>query len=163
RLQHYQVLAINRGETEKVLRARVEIAERDWRAAVSPEFRPDRRSPWAGQLELAIDDAAKRLLLPAIERDVRQHLTEQAEEHAIKVFARNLSGLLGQPPLGGHVIIAIDPGYRTGCKAAVIDPTGKVLETATIYPHQPQNRHAESLQTLSALAVRYHASLIAIG
>src|SRR5262245_20056152 len=163
RLQHYQVLAINRGEQEKVLRTRVEIAERDWRAAVSAEFRPDRRSLWAEQLELDIDDGAKRLLLPAIERDVRQHLTEQAEEHSIKVFARNLSGLLGQPPLGGHVIIAIDPGYRTGCKVAVIDPTGRVLDTTTIYPHQPQNRRAESLQTVSDLAVCHRGSLIAIG
>jgi uncharacterized protein len=163
RIQHYQVLAINRGETEKVLRVKVEVAERDWRAAVAAEFRPDRRSVWAEQLELAIDDAAKRLLLPAIERDVRQQLTEQAEEHAIKVFAKNLSGLLGQPPLGGHVVISIDPGFRTGCKVAVIDPTGKVLETTTIYPHQPQNRKAESLQALAGLAGRHHATLIAIG
>ena len=163
RIQHYQVLAINRGETEKVLRVKVEVAERDWRAAVAAEFRPDRRSVWAEQLELAIEDAAKRLLLPAIERDVRQQLTEQAEEHAIKVFAKNLSGLLGQPPLGGHVVISIDPGFRTGCKVAVIDPTGKVLETTTIYPHQPQNRKAESLQALAGLAGRHHATLIAIG
>jgi uncharacterized protein len=163
RVQHYQALAINRGETEKVLRVRIEVAERDWRAAVSGEFRPDRRSVWAEQLELAIDDAAKRLLLPAIERDVRQHLTEKAEEHAITVFAKNLSGLLGQRPLAGRVVIAIDPGFRTGCKLAVIDPTGKVLETATIYPHQPQNRRAESLQALADLARRHHATLIAIG
>jgi uncharacterized protein len=163
RIQHYQVLAINRGETEKVLRVRVQIAERDWRGAVLARFRPDGRSVWAEQLELAIDDAAKRLLLPAIERDLRQHLTEQAEEHAIKVFAKNLSGLLGQPPLAGHVVIAIDPGYRTGCKIAVIDPTGKVLETGTIYPHQPQNRRAEALTLMGGVVARHHATLIAIG
>jgi uncharacterized protein len=163
RIQHYQVLAINRGETEKVLRVRIQVAERDWRAAVLNEFRPDRRSVWAEQLEMAIDDAAKRLLLPAIERDVRQHLTEQAEEHAIKVFAKNLSGLLGQAPLSGHVIIGIDPGYRTGCKIAVIDATGKVLETATIYPHQPQNRRADSLTVMAGLIARHQATLIAVG
>ena len=163
RVQHYQVLAINRGETEKILRVKILVAERDWRAAVLNEFRLDRRSVWAEQLEMAIDDAAKRLLLPAIERDVRQHLTEQAEEHAIKVFAKNLSGLLGQAPLSGHVIIGIDPGYRTGCKIAVIDATGKVLETATIYPHQPQNQRAESLKVLGNLASRHCATLIAIG
>ena len=163
RVQHYQVLAINRGEAEKVLRVKIQVAERDWRGAVLGVFRPDGRSVWAEQLELAIDDAAKRLLLPAIERDVRQHLTEHAEEHAIKVFAKNLSGLLGQAPLSGHVIIGIDPGYRTGCKIAVIDRTGKVLETATIYPHPPQNRRAESLTVMAGLVAKQQVTLVAIG
>jgi len=163
RIQHYQVLAINRGETEKVLRARVDVAERDWRSSVSAEFRADRRSLWARQLELAIEDGVKRLLLPAIERDVRQYLTERAEDHAIMVFTKNLAGLLGQPPLGGHIVIAVDPGFRTGCKVAVIDATGKVLEASTIYPHQPQNRRAESLEALGSLISRHRATLIAIG
>lgn len=163
RLKPYQVLAINRGEAEKVLRVRVEVAERDWRGAVASAFRPDRRSPLVEQLQLAIDDAAERLLLPAIERDVRSHLTEEAEAHAIGVFAVNLRGLLTQPPLGGQTVLGIDPGYRTGCKVAVTDPTGKLLETATIYPHEPQRQRDASLRTLAALVARHGVTLIAIG
>ncbi|MFO7323794.1 MAG: helix-hairpin-helix domain-containing protein, partial [Chloroflexota bacterium] len=104
-----------------------------------------------------------RLLLPAIERDVRRTLTELAEQHAINVFATNLRGLLLQPPLAGHVVLGIDPGYRTGCKIAVIDPTGKVLDTATIYPHKPQSQWAEALRTLAALVTRHRVTLISIG
>src|SRR5581483_4988222 len=163
RIQPYQTLAINRGETEKVLRVQVEVAERDWRSAVQSAFRDENRSPWVEQLELAIDDAAKRLLLPAIERDVRQYLSDKAEEHAIAVFAKNLSGLLTQPPLAGRTVLGLDPGFRTGCKVAVVDPTGKVLETTTIYPHQPQPQWAKSLEALAELVTKYKVSLIAIG
>ena len=163
RIQSYQTLAINRGETEKVLRVQIEVQDRDWRASIQSVFRVEYRSPWAEQMELAIGDAAKRLLLPAIERDVRQHLSEKAEEHAIAIFAKNLSGLLTQPPLAGRVVLGLDPGFRTGCKVAVIDPTGKVLATDTIYPHQPQPQWAKSLETLSSLVAKYRVSLIAIG
>lgn len=163
RLKPYQVLAINRGEAEKMLRVRLDVAERDWRLAVEDTFRTDRRSPLAGQLEMAIDDAAKRLLLPAIERDVRTALTEQAELHAIQVFASNLRGLLNQPPLAGHTVLGVDPAYRTGCKLAVLDSTGKVLETGAIYPHPPQREWNDSLATLATLIQRYHITLIAIG
>jgi uncharacterized protein len=126
-------------------------------------FRADRRSPLAEQMELAHEDAAKRLLLPAIERDIRRTLTETAETHAIQVFATNLRGLLTQPPLAGHAILGIDPGYRTGCKVAVVDPTGKVVDTATIYPHQPQRQWKASQQTLAGLMKKYDVTLIAIG
>ena len=163
RLKPYQALALNRGEAEKVLRLRVEIAERDWREPVEARFRVEPRSPFAPHLRAAIDDAAARLLLPAIERDVRRTLTELAEQHAINVFATNLRGLLLQPPLAGHVVLGIDPGYRTGCKIAVIDPTGKVLDTATIYPHKPQSQWAEALRTLAALVTRHRVTLISIG
>jgi uncharacterized protein len=163
RLKPYQVLAINRGEAEKVLRVRLDMAERDWRLAIEDTFRADHRSPLAGQLEMAIDDAAKRLLLPAIERDVRTSLTEQAETHAIQVFAANLRGLLNQPPLAGHTVLGIDPAYRTGCKLAVLDGTGKVLETGVIYPHAPQREWNASLVTLDALIQRHHITLISIG
>ncbi|GAB4518059.1 MAG: Tex family protein [Anaerolineae bacterium] len=163
RIQHYQILAINRGEAEKVLRVSVDVAERDWRGVIEHTFRVDHRSPLAEQLMLAIDDAAKRLLLPAIERDVRRELTEKAEAHAIQVFADNLRALLTQPPLLGHTILGIDPGFRTGSKVAVIDPTGKVLETTTIYPHAPQNHWNESLRTLSQLIAKHTVTLIAIG
>jgi uncharacterized protein len=163
RLRPHQVLAINRGESEKVLRVQIELQERDWQGAIRNYFRADRRSPLAEQMELAHEDAAKRLLLPAIERDIRRELTETAEAHAIQVFADNLRGLLTQPPLAGHTVLGIDPGYRTGCKVIVVDPTGKVVDTATIYPHQPQKQWQAAHQTLAALINRHGATLIAIG
>ncbi len=163
RVQPYQVLAINRGETEKVLRVKIDLVERDWLTPIHAVYQPDHRSPLATQLDLAIHDAAKRLLLPAIERDVRTTLTEQAESHAIQVFALNLRGLLNQPPLAGHVVMGLDPAYRTGCKVAVIDTTGKVLATDTIYPHEPQRRWQEAVHTLRGLIEKYRVTLIAIG
>jgi uncharacterized protein len=163
RLQHHQILALNRGEAEGVLRVRVEIPERDWRESVSRHFRPDPRSPLAGHLEEAIQDAANRLLLPAIERDVRRALTEKAEEHAIGVFADNIRALLKQPPLPGRIVLGIDPGYRTGCKVAVVDPTGRPLNTATIYPHPLQNDWDGALGTLRSLIDAEGVTLIAIG
>jgi len=163
RLRPHQVLALNRGEAEKVLQVQVEVAERDWQAAIAAAFRPDPRSPLAEQLVLAADDAAERLLLPAIERDVRRVLTEQAGAHATSVFAANLRALLSQPPLAGHTVLGIDPGYRTGCKVAVVDPTGKVLDTVTIYPHEPQKEWEASLGALVLLVLRYGVTLITIG
>ena len=163
RLRPHQALAINRGEADKVLRVRVDIAERDWQTAINAHFRPNRDSPLAEQLILAADDAARRLLLPVIERDVRRILAEQSESHAISVFADNLRALLNQPPLAGHVVMGIDPGFRTGCKVTIADPTGKVLDTATIYPHEPQKQQQAALKTLTALVVRHGVTLIAIG
>ncbi len=163
RIKPYQVLAINRGESEKILRVAVDVAERDWRGVIGDHYRPDSRSPLAEQLELALDDAAKRLLLPAIERDVRRTLTEYAEQHAIEVFATNLRGLLSAPPLANRTVLGIDPGFRTGCKVAVVDPTGKVLATETIYPHEPQRRSREAQATLAVLIERYGVTLITIG
>jgi len=163
RLRPHQILAINRGEAEKVLRVHVEVAERDWRGASAYAFRIDPRSVMAEQMELALCDAAERLLLPAIERDVRRALTEEAEKHAIGVFAENLRALLNQPPLAGRTVLGIDPGFRTGSKVAVVDATGKLLETTTIYPHEPQKRWQEALKTLGDLIERHKVSLISIG
>jgi uncharacterized protein len=163
RMRPHQALAINRGEQEKILRVRVEIAERDWRSVILAHFRPDHRSVFADHLLLAINDSAERLLLPAIERDVRRALTERAETHAIKVFASNLRALLGQPPITGHVVMGIDPGYRTGCKIAVVDATGRVLATTSIYPHQPHNQWDGSKKTLTELILHHRVTLIAIG
>ncbi|MBX3083638.1 MAG: RNA-binding transcriptional accessory protein [Anaerolineae bacterium] len=163
RLKPYQVLALNRGEADKVLRVALDVADRDWRQPIQYFFRSDSRSLLADQLEQAITDAAHRLLLPAIERSVRTTLTEQAELHAINIFAMNLRGLLTQPPLSNHVVLGLDPGFRTGSKVAVIDTTGKVLETATIYPHEPQRQRDASLRTLRAMIERHHVTLIAIG
>lgn len=163
RMRPHQILAINRAEKEKVLKVQIEIPERDWRRAIENHFRVDRRSRFAAELGQAIDDAASRLLLPAIERDVRRELTEQAETHAIAVFATNLRNLLRQPPLSGHVVMGIDPGYRTGCKVAIVDPTGKPLDTATIYPHEPQKQWQKTLDMLDKLIERFQVTLIAIG
>ena len=164
RVRPHQVLAVNRGETEKILRVYIDIPERDCLLSMQSVFRPNpRQSSLAKQLELAVQDAAKRLLIPAIERDLRRTLTEQAETHAIEVFANNLRGLLTQPPLLGHTVMGVDPAYRTGCKIAIVDATGKVLDTATIYPHQPQRHWEDALKTLARLVDRYDVSLIAIG
>jgi protein Tex len=163
RLRPHQVLALNRGESEKVLRVSLEVPEKDWLTAVVAVFPPKRTSPLAGQLELAIRDAAERLLLPAIERDVRRTLTEKAETHAIGVFAANLRALLSQPPLAGQTVLGLDPGFRTGCKVAVVDPTGKLLDTATIYPHEPQKDKEKALKILSVLVAKDHVTLITIG
>uniref|UniRef100_A0A7C4PJT0 RNA-binding transcriptional accessory protein n=1 Tax=Anaerolinea thermolimosa TaxID=229919 RepID=A0A7C4PJT0_9CHLR len=163
RLRPHQVLAINRGEAENILRVKVQIDERDWRGVIGSFFRPDPKSGCAGQLELAIEDAAERLLLPAIERDIRRQLTEAAWSHALKVFQANLRALLLQPPLKGKTILGIDPGFRTGCKLAAVDPTGKVLTTGTIYPHEPQKQWNESLRELKHWVQKYHINLITIG
>ena len=163
RLRPHQILAINRGESENQLRVHVETPDRDWQTAIHRHFQPNRESPLADQLVEASDDAAQRLLLPAIERDVRRILTEQAADHAVSIFAANLRALLNQPPLTGHVVLGIDPGYRTGCKVAIVDPTGKVLDTATIYPHAPQQQQEAASKTLTTLIVQHRVTLVAIG
>jgi uncharacterized protein len=163
RLRPHQVLALNRGEAEKVLRIKLNIPERDWQSIIYAHFRPNRRSPLQDQLLQAAGDAAERLLLPAIERDIRRQLTETAERHAIAVFADNLRALLTQPPLADQVVLGIDPGFRTGSKVAVVDATGRLLETATIYPHEPHKRREQALKILAELVQRHRVTLIAIG
>ncbi|MBL8080789.1 MAG: RNA-binding transcriptional accessory protein [Anaerolineales bacterium] len=163
RLQPHQILALTRGEKEGILRVRVDVPERDWLNAVQSEFEQDIISPFAEQLELAIRDSAERLLLPAIERDVRREKGEVADNHAIQVFATNLRALLGQAPLANQVVLGIDPGFRTGCKVAVVDATGKLLDTGTIYPHEPKNDWKGSINTLQDMINRHHVTLITIG
>ncbi|MGB7875747.1 MAG: Tex family protein, partial [Anaerolineales bacterium] len=163
RLQPHQVLAIARGEKEGVLKVRVHIAERDWLDPIQSEFEEDIISPFADQLEEAIQDSAERLLLPSIERDVRRELSEKSDNHAIQVFATNLRALLGQPPLAGQTVLGIDPGFRTGSKVAVVDATGKLLDTGTIYPHPPQKKWNEAIALLEEMINRHHVTLITIG
>jgi len=163
RLQPHQTLAIARGEKEGILRVHVDVPERDWLDAIQTEFEQDILSPFADQLALAIQDSAERLLLPSIERDVRREKGEIADSHAIQVFANNLRALLSQPPLAHHIIMGIDPGFRTGCKVAVIDATGKLLDTDTIYPHEPKNDWQGALNTLQDMINRHHVTLISIG
>ena len=162
-IKPHQVLAINRGENEKVLRVGIEINDDDWWAAIYSAFKFDRRSIFIDSLIDAAADSAKRLLLPAIERDIRRSLTETAEDHAIQLFARNLRALLTQPPLADQVVLAIDPGFRTGSKIVVIDATGKVLETGTIYPHPPQKKKAEARALIESLVEKHVVTLIVIG
>jgi uncharacterized protein len=162
-LQAHQVLAINRGEKEEILRVNLFLDQNDWRQAIQMQYPPDPRSVFYEILIQASEDGANRLLLPAIERDIRRILTEQAEEHAIKVFATNLRALLLQAPLSDQTILAIDPGFRTGSKIAVINPNGNLLETATIYPHAPQVDKTGALKTLTGLIKKHRVSLIVIG
>ena len=159
----HQVLAINRGEREGALRVTFAVEPAPLVRWIERHVGLDLDSPFASQLHAAVEDGFHRLLAPAVERDVRRALTEQAEEHAIATFRRNLRHLLMQPPLRGHTVMGIDPGYRTGCKVAVCDPTGKVLATATIYPHEPQRRWAEAKATLRSLVEAHGVQAIAIG
>src|SRR4030095_6047965 len=107
--------------------------------------------------------AHELFLLPAIERDVRREKGESADNHAIQVFANNLRALLSQPPLSHHIILGIDPGFRTGCKIEVVDATGKLLDTGTIYPHEPRNDWKGAMDTLQDMINRHHVTLISIG
>ncbi len=164
RVQPYQVLALDRAEAEQQLRVTVQIPERDWRDAVAERYRPDPRSALAEDLRAAVDDAADRLLLPAIARDLRRRLTESAQAHAIDVFARNLRALLLQPPLAGHRILGIDPGYRSGCKVAVVDDTGRLLHTETLAALALGGAGQEQARgRLADLLRRHGVSLVAIG
>lgn len=162
RLQDHQILAINRGEKEKFLKAGLEL-DRDramqtlWRAVVIPG------TPAMGFVKAAAEDAYDRLLFPSLERETRSELTGRACEGAIGQFALNLRPLLMQPPVKGKVTMGLDPGYRMGCKAAVVDGTGKVLDTAVVYPTYGQRQKREAVDKLSALVRKHHVEHLAIG
>jgi uncharacterized protein len=162
-LKPHQVLAINRGEEEGVLRVAVDVYDEPILRAIGRLYTPDDASPLANDLDLAARDAYQRLIGPAIEREVRRDLKERADEHAIDVFATNLRNLLLVPPISGHVVLGVDPGFRTGCKLAVVDETGQVLATGTIYPHPPQREWEAALDTLDRLITQHEVSLIAVG
>ncbi|HOG45868.1 MAG TPA: Tex family protein [Anaerolineae bacterium] len=163
-LAPHQVLAINRAEREGALKVALRAdAERLIAEIEAQHYRPDPRSPLTEQLHAAIADGYERLLGPAIERELRRTATEAADTHAIELFAANLRQLLLQPPLRGATVIGIDPGYRTGCKVALVDPTGKVLDTTTIYPHEPRNAREQALQLLVRWLTERGADVIASG
>lgn len=161
RVQGYQTLAINRGEREKLLKVSVELDSETARVVVRR-----RTVPGTASMEFvrgAADDAWERLLQPSLERELRAYLTEQADEGAIRTFALNLKPLLMQPPVKGRVTMGLDPGYRMGCKVAVVDGTGKVLDTAVVYPtHGPRQRE-EAIARLSQLVRKHGVEHIAIG
>lgn len=163
KLSGYQVLAINRGEKEKALNVAIEAPEdeilRYLNKKIITRDNPNTR-PW---LERALADSYKRLIAPAVEREIRNSLTEKAEDGAIRVFGKNLQQLLMQPPIAGRVVLGWDPAFRTGCKLAVVDETGKVLDTVVVYPTEPQKKIAETKRIVKGLIEKYNISLISVG
>ncbi|MDO4766434.1 MAG: Tex family protein [Eubacteriales bacterium] len=159
----HRVLAINRGEKEKILTVKVDGEHEQTIRYLNKQWVKMEEASCVAQLEIAIEDSYKRLLFPSIEREIRSAFTEKAEEGAIKVFAKNLEQLLMQAPIAGHVVVALDPAFRTGVKTAVIDEYGKVLDTAVIYPTPPQSKVKEAKVTLKKLIDKHKATLIAIG
>ena len=162
RLQGHQILAINRGEKEEFLKVSVELdrelaLQRLRRAVIRPG------SPAMAFVRAACDDAYDRLIFPSMERETRTALTDAADEGAIKMFGLNLKPLLMQPPVKGKVTMGLDPGYRNGCKVAVVDGTGKVLDTAVVYPTFSEGRKQEAIRTLSAMIQKHGVENIAIG
>ena len=162
KLAPHRVLALNRGQKEKALKVGIRLdAERAVGLMLHNVKKND--SPCARQVAEAAADSWKRLLFPSLEREIRAQLTEQASEQAMGVFRINLRQLLMQPPVAGHVTLGLDPAYRTGCKIAVVDETGKVLDTTVVYPTPPQNRIEEAKAKLKQLIKKYHVSCISIG
>jgi len=159
----HRVLALNRGEAEKILTVKVNApVERILRFLEKKTITSD--NPYTKPvLQEAIEDSYERLIAPAIEREVRSDLTEKAEDGAIAVFGKNLEQLLLQPPIAGKVVLGWDPAFRTGCKLAVVDPTGKVLDTKVIYPTAPQNKVEEAKAELKRLIKKYQVDLISVG
>lgn len=159
-LRPHQILAINRGEREGVLKVTLEVPEPEAMSILAQRYPSDAGSPLMDDLVEARKDSYSRLLFPAVEREMRRELSDMADEHAIGVFAANLKALLLQPPLRGQTVLGIDPGYRTGCKVAVVDPTGKVLATHTIYPDRDK---AQAKAALRRLVQQYGVTVIDIG
>ncbi|MBR0145063.1 MAG: RNA-binding transcriptional accessory protein [Eubacterium sp.] len=161
----YRVLALNRGESEKVLTVSVEAPEDDIIAYLEKNRIHDPNAPTAPYLKAAVADAYGRLIAPAIEREIRSMLTESAEDGAITVFGKNLRQLLMQPPITGKTVLGWDPAFRTGCKLAVTDPTGKVLDTAVVYPTAPTNpvKIRAAKDTVKKMVRKYNIELISIG
>ncbi len=159
----HRILAINRGEKEKVLSVKLEAPEEEILRYLENHLRVGSNPKTVEYLKDAVRDAYKRLLAPSIETDIRNELTEKAEDGAIKVFGSNLKQLLMQPPLAGKVVLGWDPAFRTGCKIAVVDATGKVLDTTVIYPTAPQNRVKEAIETIEKLIRRWHVEIISLG
>ena len=158
----HRVLAINRGDKEGPLKVRLDVSRPDLESVLFGQLPLDGH-PHAELFRAAALDALDRLILPSMEREVRRDLTEAAEKHAVEVFAKNLRGLLLQPPIPKQVVLAIDPGFRTGCKLAVLDKSGNLLDHAVIYPHPPQNRRSEAKVHLKDLVGKYQVGVVAIG
>ncbi|MFR1424149.1 MAG: Tex family protein [Clostridium sp.] len=159
----HRVLALNRGEKEKFLVVKLEAPEERILTYLCKKTITEENEIVTPVLEEAVTDSYKRLIAPAIEREIRNELTEQAEDGAIKVFGKNLEQLLMQPPIAGKTVLGWDPAFRTGCKLAVVDSTGKVLDTKVIYPTAPQNKVEEAKREVKKLIQKYGISLISVG
>ena len=162
-MQPHQWLAIQRGEADGALKVRLDLPEDEIIDIMEVIFLRGPQTPARDQVALAVGDGYKRLLAPSLERDLRSSQTDQADAHAIQVFSANLRKLLLQPPLRGRTVMGIDPGYRTGCKVALVDATGKVLQTDTIFPHPPQNQWAAAQGILESAVEKPGVDVIAIG
>ena len=163
KLAGHRVLALNRGEAEKVLSVKIEAPQEDILHFLEKQVITRDNPHTRPVLQETIADSYDRLIAPAIEREIRADLTEKAEDGAISVFGKNLGQLLMQPPIAGKVVLGWDPAFRTGCKLAIVDATGKVLDTKVIYPIAPQNKVEESKKILKQLIDKYDVSLISVG
>lgn len=163
KLPGHRILALNRGEKEKILSVKVAAPREDVIRYLGRKVITGDNPYTTPVLQEVIEDSYDRLIAPAIEREIRSELTEKAEDGAIKVFGKNLQQLLMQPPIPGQVVLGWDPAFRTGCKLAVVDATGKVLDTTVIYPTAPQNRVEEAKAVLKRLISKYHITLISVG
>ena len=165
RLAGYRTLALNRGEKEKFLTVKIEVPQEDILRYLEKKIIRGENLNTTQILKEAIEDSYKRLIAPAIEREIRGELTEKAEDGAIEVFGKNLEQLLMQPPIVGHTVLGWDPAFRTGCKLAVVDPTGKVVDTTVIYPTAPTTpqKIQAAKDTLKKLIAKYNISLISVG
>ena len=159
----HRVLALNRGENEKILTVKIVAPEEQIIRYLEKKVITSDNENTTPALQQAIADSYNRLIAPAIERDIRNELTEKAEDGAITVFGKNLEQLLMQPPIAGKVVLGWDPAFRTGCKLAVVDATGKVLDTKVIYPTAPQNKVEESKAELKKIIKKYNVNLISVG
>ncbi|WP_297130361.1 helix-hairpin-helix domain-containing protein, partial [Terrisporobacter sp.] len=159
----HRVLAINRGEKEDFLKVKLEIDNDRNLSYIERQYVNKNNFKNKEVIMSSIEDSYKRLIFPSIEREVRNHLTEQAQERAINVFGENIKNLLLQPPLKGKVVMGFDPGYVNGCKIAVVDENGKFLDEAIVYPHKPQGKEEHAKKTLKKLIEKYNIDVIAIG
>jgi uncharacterized protein len=159
----HRILALNRGEKEDILKVALQIPMEKTTNVMKAQWIKSSSSDAVEQIELAVEDSYKRLIQPSVEREIRAELTEKAETQAIHIFSENLRNLLLQPPLKGKVILGVDPAYRTGCKLAVVDDTGKLLEVSAIYPHAPKMDVEGSRNKVLGYLKNYPISLIAIG
>ena len=162
-IPNHRILAINRGEAEKFLRVKILVPEDEIIKHLNSKLIQNSNAITTEYLKKAIVDGFKRLLSPSIEREIRTILTERAEDEAIKLFASNLKPLIMQPPIMGKVVLGIDPGFRTGCKVAVVDETGKYLANTVVYPTEPQNKITETKKELTKLINTYDVDVITIG
>ncbi len=163
KLAGHRILAINRGESEKILTVKIVAPEERILRYLEKKVILTDNIYTNDILKATIEDSYKRLIAPSIEREIRSDLTEKAEDGAIKVFGKNLVQLLMQPPIAGQVVLGWDPAFRTGCKLAVVDSTGKVLDTVVIYPTAPQNKVEEAKQIVKRLIDKYNITLISVG